>query len=169
MNALLQMTLLFVVVVAINSVAVYTQRQRKLYTRLFGRYDWHAHVILLLVIWLVFLLALIFIKLPIWQLPSTLHPVGIVIAVLGMWAVAGSWLRLGTSGTCNGWFFGRGPTKQLVGGVFRLRNPMYSGFVLLFVGTAFWLENAAYLWLAVVSFVLLNLIQARVERPIVKE
>jgi protein-S-isoprenylcysteine O-methyltransferase Ste14 len=83
--------------------------------------------------------------------------------------VVDSWLRLGTAGTCNGWFFGRGPTKQLTDGIFKLRNPMYSGFGLLFVGTAFWLQNAAYLWLAVVSFGLLNIIQAQVERPIVKE
>lgn len=169
MNTLLQMTLQFAIVVAVNSSAVYAQRRYKLYTRVFGRYDWQAHVILLSVIWLAFLLALIFIQLPIWQLPPTLRLVGIVVAALGIWLVIESWLILGTTGTCNGWFFGRGPTKQLAGGVFKLRNPMYSGFVLLFISAAFWLENAAYLWLAIVSFVLLNLIQARVERPLTKK
>lgn len=169
MNALLQITLLFTAVVAINSVAVYAQRRFKLYTKLFGKYDWSAHVILLSVIWTAFLLALIFIQPPNWKLPSVFRPLGVAAATIGMWMAVVSWARLGTMGTCNGWFFGHGPTKQLKGGVFRLRNPMYTGFVLLFIGAAFWLENAAYLWLAAISFVLLNLIQARVERPTTME
>ena len=159
------LTLLFLAVATVNSVAVYAQRKFKFYTRLFGKHDWGAHVLLLTIIWIAFLFAIILLQPPDWTLPNKLRLPGIVAAAIGLWLVFESWIRLGTAGVCNGWFFGRGPTKQLTGGVFRLRNPMYTGFALLFVGAGFWLENAAYLWLSAVSFVLLNLIQARIEDP----
>ena len=165
MRNLVALTLLFIAVVIINSVAVYAQRRFKFYSRLFGKYDWAIHAILLTIIWIGFLLAVVLAKLPNWSLPSTLRPLGIVAAAAGIWLVFESWTKLGTAGVFNGWFFGRGLTKQLQGGIFRLRNPMYTGFILLFVSAAFWLENAAYLWLAASSFVLLNIIQSRIERP----
>ncbi len=166
--SLLQVTLFFIVVVAINSAAVYAQRRYRLYTRLLGRHNWHVHVILLSVIWAAFLIALFLMRPPSWKLSPVLRPFGIAVAAVGIWLVVTSWARLGTAGVCNGWFFGRGPAKQIKGGVFRLSNPMYTSFILLFIGVAFWLENASYLWLAAVSFVLLNIIQARIEKPIVK-
>lgn len=169
MRSLVALTLLFIAVVAINSIAVYSQRRFKFYTRLFGKYDWAAHVLLLTIIWVGFLLAVVVAKPASWSLPSILRPLGIVAAAVGTWLVFESWIRLGTAAVFNGWFFGRGSTKQLKGGVFKLRNPMYVGFVLLFVSAAFWLKNAAYLWLAATSFVLLNLIQSRIERPTTKD
>lgn len=79
MNTLLMMILLFMVVVAINSAAVYSQKRYKFYTHIFGRYDWQAHVVLLSFIWFAFLFALIFIHLPIKPLPQELRPLGVVI------------------------------------------------------------------------------------------
>lgn len=165
MNKLTLLILLFAIAVTINSAAVYGQRRYKVYTRLFGRYDWYFHVLLLSAIWIGFLSAVILIQLPIYRLSRVLRPLGIISALIGAWLIIVSWSKLGTAGTCNGWYFGRGPKRQLEGGVFKLHNPMYSGFVWLFVSTALWSENASYLWLAGTSFILLNLIQARVEEP----
>jgi protein-S-isoprenylcysteine O-methyltransferase Ste14 len=164
MRSLEAVTLLFIVVVIINSVVVYAQHRFKVYTRLFGRYDWGVHTILLTIIWVGFLFAIIIFQPPNWPLPSALRLLSIIAATAGIWLVVESWIKLGTAGVCNGRSFGRGPTKLLTDGIFRLRNPMYTGFVLLFVSAGFWLENAAYLWLAFCSFVLLNLFQARIER-----
>lgn len=141
------------------------QRRFKLYTRWFGGHDWSIHVILLAVIWTTFLIALFTIQLPNWKLPASLRSLGVIAFAGGMWLVIATWIRMGTAGVCNGWFFGRGPTRQFTGGVFRLRNPMYTGFTLLFIGAAFWLENAAYLFFVVTSFLLLNLVQAKIENP----
>lgn len=160
----MKITFLFIAVVIINSVAVYLQRRFKLYTQLFGRYDWAAHVILLSIIWTVFILGLILIKPPVWKSPAGLWPLGALVALLGISMIAVTVKRLGIEGTLNGWFFGRGPKEHLRGGVFRLQNPMYIGFVLSFVGTAFWLENAFYIVMAGLSFLLLNVLQARIER-----
>ena len=161
----METSLLFIVVVAINSVAVYIQRRYKTYTKLFGRYNWMAHVILLSVIWGAFLLGLVYLRPPEWQLPSWLHSVGLLVSIIGFLMVVMSWVRLGTIGTLNGRFFGKGQKKLLKGGLFSLRNPMYVGFALLFIAAAFWLGNAFYLWMAALSFVLLNMVQARIENP----
>ena len=167
--SLTQITILFISATGVNSIAVYAQRRYKLYTRWFGRYDWAAHVVLLSVVWAVFLFAIFFQnQLPVWRMPSILRPLGIIVLVLGIFLVVSTWKRLGTEGTTNGWFFGRGPLKQLIGGVFRIHDPMYVGFILLFVGAGFWLENAAYLWLAATSYLLLNIILSYIERPTIR-
>lgn len=157
--------LLFILVVAINSVAVYLQRRFKTYSRLFGRYDWAVHIIVLSIIWGLFISGLILIRPPIWKLSATLHPLSVLAILIGFYMVVATWARLGTKGTLNGWFFGRGAKESLKGGVFRLQNPMYTGFAFLFIGAAFWLENGFYLWMAALSFILLNVIQARIEMP----
>lgn len=164
--SLTQITILFVAAALINSSAVYAQRRFKLYTRWFGRYDWATHVSLLSVIWTIFLLSLFLqLKPPYWGIPSALRPVGVVAIVIGLWLIGTTWHRLGAYGTADGWYFGRGPVKRLVGGIFKLRDPMYIGFTMLFVGGAFWHHNAAYLFLAATSYLLLNVLLAAVERP----
>lgn len=161
----MEIVLLFVVVVAINAVAVYEQRRFRLYTQLFGANDWTAHATLLSIVWAFFVLGLVLIEPPIWQLPASLRPLGVLAALIGIYMIAASESRLGITGTFNGRFFGRSPKKHLKGGVFNFQNPMYMGFILLFMGVAFWQKNAFYLGLAVLSFLLLNIFLAHIERP----
>lgn len=156
---------LFIIMVAINSAAVYVQRRYKLYTRVFGTNDWTAHVILLSIIWTFFILGLIFIKPPVWSLPTALRPFSLLAALVGIYMIATACARLGISGTLNGWFFGRGPKERLKEGIFKLQNPMYTGFFFLFIAAAFWQKNAFYLGIGVLSFLLLNIIQAGIETP----
>ncbi len=81
-------------------------------------------------------------------------------SVLWLWTFA----QLGPVRTANGNIFGRGPTEPVDEGPFRyLQNPMYDSYLLTFVGLALWKANAQYLVLALESYVLLNLVEGRVE------
>lgn len=165
MNSLVTLTLVFVAAVCINSASVFAQRRYRLYDKLFGDHGRNAHVVLLIVTWGVAITALFVIEPPLIGLPKWLHFIALVPAATGVWLISAAWSRLGAAGVFEGWFFDKAPTKNLKDGIFRLRNPMYVGFMLLFVGVGFWRENAAYLWLGLVSYVTLNLFLARVEDP----
>jgi protein-S-isoprenylcysteine O-methyltransferase Ste14 len=165
MNSLVTLTLIYVAAVFINSVLVFSQRHYRLYDKLFGRYGRNAHVVLLIATWGVAITALFVIEPPLIGLPKWLHFIAIITAAMGIWLVTTAWSRLGSAGVLEGRFFNKTPAKDLEGGVFRLRNPMYVGFMLLFVSVGFWQENASYLWLGLVSFVTLNLFLAKIEDP----
>jgi protein-S-isoprenylcysteine O-methyltransferase Ste14 len=165
MNSLVTLTMVFVAAVFINSALVYAQRRYRLYDKLFGAHGRNAHVVLLVVTWGVAITALFVIEPPLIGLPKWLHFTAIVPAAIGVWLISAAWSRLGAAGVLDGWFFDKAPAKNLKGGIFRLRNPMYIGFMLLFVSVGLWQENASYLWLGLVSYVTLNLFLAKIEDP----
>lgn len=160
----MKVILLFIIAVVINAVTIYLQRKSRIYTRLFGKYDWFVHVTLLSVVWGLFVTGLILTEPPTWKLPAALRPFG-VLSLIGIYLIIATGSRLGTAGILNGWFFGRGPKEHLRDGIFRLKSPMYTGFAILFAGAAFWQENSFYLLMAALSFLLLNVFQARIEQP----
>lgn len=72
---------------------------------------------------------------------------------------------MGPRRTANGDFFTRTPAEPVHGGVYRLlRDPMYDAYALGLVAAALITGRCSYLALAAESLVVLNLVEARVER-----
>jgi protein-S-isoprenylcysteine O-methyltransferase Ste14 len=162
---MLLVMMLFAVAVGVNAGSVALQQRTQLFTRRFGARAWHVHLGLVTAAWAAFVLTLIDHGVHVrWTLPHALHPAGVAVlavsAALWLWAFA----HLGPQRLANGYFFGRGPSAAVRSGPFRwLRNPMYDSYALAFVGVGLVTNNAAFFVLAAESYLLLNIIEARVE------
>lgn len=168
MRHLILTIVIFAVAAGINTGSVVLQRRNGFLTRRFGARGWYLHLALITPGWVVFLILLARIGNHVrWPLPSALRPVGVVLLLMS----SGTWLwafaQLGPERVANGYFFGRGPREPVEGGLFRqLRNPMYDSYLVALVGLALFRAKAVYLVLALESYLLLNLMEARVEnRP----
>lgn len=153
--------------IAINSVAVWTQKQHRFYDRVFGRRAWPAHIALLVVVWGVaigLVVALVVVGPEVsWPLPAWVRPFGLVVTVAAS-VVFGLAIRaLGAQALFNGNFFGR--ARFADGGVYAvLADPMYVAYTLSFVSLTLREADAVYLLFAAVSLVGLQGVEARVER-----
>lgn len=155
----------FALAAGINTGSVALQLRTGLLTRRYGSKAWYVHLAAVTPAWLLFLYLLSNIgRHRGWALPEQLRPAGIFILVIasGLWLWA--FTQLGPERTANGNIFGRGPAEPVDKGPFRLlRNPMYDSYLLAFVGLALWKANAQYFLLALESYLLLNVLEARVE------
>jgi len=169
MRRLFLTMLTFAVAAGVNTLSVDVQQRHQLLTRIFKRWDWYAHLALILPGWMWFFFFLLHDvgKRARWPLDARLRPAGLFLSGAGTLLSLVSIVQLGPERTLDGYFFGRPDREEVSGGLFHwLRNPMYDGYVLTFVGTALRKANAAYLLLAMESFLLLNVLEARVEnRP----
>lgn len=153
------------VAAAVNCAAVHLQRRHGAYDRL-GRRAWPAHIALLCAVWGA---AIACIALSggeaRWPLPDWVRPLGLLLGLLGTALFGAAFRELGLQSLFNGNFFGRG--DGIAGGVYRvLADPMYDAYALLLLSLALRRADAAYLLLALESVVLLNLVEARVERVV---
>jgi len=159
---------LFALAAAVNTASVAQQQRTAWATRRFGRSAWHAHLLLIAPGWLAFLVSLPGLdRAVVWPLPRRVRPAGwaLLAASAGLWLAA--YRQLGPERIANGYFFGRGASQPVSGGIFRwLRNPMYDSYALAFAGSALVSANAVYLLVAAESVLLLNFVEAKVEnRP----
>ncbi len=155
----------FVAATAMNTLSVAEEQRRHSLSRRYGRAAWYVHLALVTPPWVVFLASLWGLGDRVrWPLPRSLRLLGppLVAAAIGIWSQA--FRQLGPARTGNGDVFGHASPEPVHAGIFALlENPMYDSYALAFVGTALWKANGIYLLLAAESFVLLNLIEARVE------
>lgn len=162
---------MFALAAGVNSASVAWQQRTRVFTRRFGRRGWYVHLALIIPPWLGFFLALPGLSRAVrWSLPQRLRPLGwpILGAALTIWLLA--YAKLGLARTANASVFERASQEPVTGGIYRwLREPMYDSYALAFVGQALLSANAVYLLLAAESFVLLNLVEARVERLVVRQ
>lgn len=155
----------FALAAGINTASVALQLRTGFLTRRYASNAWYVHLAIVTPGWLLFLyLVSILGRHRGWPLPEQLRPAGLlIVAVSGalwLWTFA----QLGAERTANANIFGRGPKQPVDSGLFRyLENPMYDSYILAFVGLALWKANAQYLLLALESYVLLNLVEARIE------
>ena len=156
----------FALAVAVNTGSVAAQQRGAHLTRRFGRCVWEAHLALIAPAWLAFLALLPRAGRGVcWRLPTWARPVGwaMLAAATALWALA--YRRLGFVRMANGDLFGRAAPLRLEDGVFAcLRDPMYDSYGLALAGAGLASGNPAYLALAAESVLLLNGLEARVER-----
>ena len=90
--------------------------------------------------------------------------VGAVFFIVGLVLVVWSRLILGRAGAMGvRWFLPEtAPTWQSRGSYRFLGNPMYDGFILVFIGSGLLFGSKENFYLAILSFVLLNLFLARI-------
>lgn len=154
--------------VAINTASVALEQRRSLLSRRFGRRGWYVHLAVVTPPWALFVALLPSISGRVmWPLNPRLRPLGKALAVLGAAIWLDAFARMGPERTANGYFFGHGPRQQVTGGVYRwLHNPMYDAYALVLAGVGLRTRNARFLVLAAEAYLLLNLVEARVEnRP----
>jgi protein-S-isoprenylcysteine O-methyltransferase Ste14 len=150
----------------VNCASVWAEGRWRLLSRGLGRHAFAAHLALIAPPWSAAVVMIVGLpRHPRGALPNRLRPLG-----WGLAAVAGAvWIdafrRLGPRRTANGDVFGEGPALPVRSGVYRLlRDPMYDAYALGLAAAALTTGNAAYLALAGESFVVLNLLEARIER-----
>lgn len=101
-------------------------------------------------------------------IPSRITPrpfIGIPFLSVGVLLVIWSRLILGRNGAMGiRWFLPERASVWEKRGPYRvLANPMYDGFIFIFLGVGMWFGTTENFYLALVSFFLLNLYLARVE------
>lgn len=168
MTHLVVTTVVFALAAGINTASVALQQKTSIFTRRFGPSAWYVHLAVITPGWLAFLFLVAGVSRHFrWALPDLLRPAGValVLAAVALWLIAA--IQLGPERIANGHFFERGPRTALGTGLFRwLRNPVYDSYALAFVGVGLASANGVYLLLAGESYLLCNLMEARVEnRP----
>ena len=150
----------FCLAVAINSTSVYLQKTRRIYDR--SNHGLLLHATLISVFWLIFVGFLSQLNLhssiatPSWPIISY----GLVIGAAMLFAI--SIRALGSGALINANFFQN--SKVVSSSVYRyIKNPIYDSYLLLFLALGMIYGNAAYLLVALTSFIGLNIIESKVE------
>jgi len=155
-------SIIFVLAITVNSLSVFLQKRYRLYDKF--HHGWMIHSLIILPFWLLFTILVS-------QLDShytapfdlpilTWLGYGLITMSIVMFTFA---IReVGSQALVNGNFFGKG--KMVNSGIYRfLKNPIYDSYMLFFVGLGFSFSNAAFFFLAVISYIGLNAIESRVE------
>lgn len=155
------------VAITVNCVAVHAQKRHRFYDR-FGRWDWTAHIVLLVVAWgaAIGLMTAMGIAGPevSWPMPTWVRPLGLVVGIAASVIFGLAIRELGAQALFNGNFFGRGRPFNRAS-IYRLMaDPMYVAYTLTFVGLAFRFADAVWFLFAAISAVGLNVVESRVER-----
>lgn len=157
----------FALAAGVNTASVWAERRCRLLSRLFGKRAFAAHVALISPPWAVAVAMIASTggstRL---RLPHPLRPLGWCLCALAAVVWVDAFRRMGPRRTANGDFFDRDAPEPVLTGVYRLlRNPMYDAYALGLAAAALATGSPAYLPLAAESFLLLNLVEARIERP----
>jgi len=155
----------FVLATAVNTGSIALQFKYRLLHRLFGNWDWFGHLALVTPAWAWFLVLLRRLGEHVrWPVPEAMHLLGLPVIAAGVILFLLALRELGFAAAANGYFFGRAPKQPVRSRVFRvLKNPMYDSYAIVLAGVALVTANAVYLLIAAESFLLLNLVEARVE------
>lgn len=166
MLSLVLAVIAFALASAVNTASQVLEARSGFLRRRFGaRRAWGIHLALIAPGWAAFFVLLSRLGEPLgWPLPERAWIVGPLGVAVGIALSGTALVQLGLVATLNGRVFGMGGREIARGGAFAwLENPMYDGFALMFAGTGFWGTNSAHLALAVASYVILNLAEARAE------
>jgi len=151
----------FALATAVNSASVYIQKRYRLYSQ--RRYGWLLHSLVILPLWALFVYLLLSLNA---AYTINFHAVpitGYLCFVLALLIFGIAIHQLGWQSLLNGNWFGQGQLSH--GGIFRvLKNPIYDSYLLGFIGASLTTGNAAYLIIAIESYIGLNLIESHIEQ-----
>lgn len=166
MTGLVLTVIAFALASAVNTASQVLEARSGFLRRRFGaRRAWGIHLALIAPGWTAFFVLLSRLGEPLgWPLPESAWVIGPLVVAVGVALSGTALVQLGPVATLNGRVFGVGRREIVRAGAFAwLESPMYDGFALMFAGTGLWGTNSAHLVLAVASYVILNLGEARVE------
>ena len=129
---------------------------------------WNQHLLLNGILWLVVFAWVLLLQRLLPHEATTLAKSIIGWVLIGLGAVLVSWSRLllGRHQAMGIRFFLPERARQVSSSLYRyLNNPMYDGFILLLVGMGLAFGLRENFFIAVASFILLNLLLARLENP----
>ncbi len=162
---LLLTCIVLVIAVLTNSFSAWLQRKHKFYNHL-GPTAWNTHQFVIAPAWILFFVLSTQLGLFLnWRLPIDLAWLGWVLAITGVVLFAAAIRLLGVQSLTNGNLFGYGPKHTVHHGIFRYVNhPIYDSFTLGYVATGLVTNNGAYLLLALILHLMLNHVQANLEK-----
>lgn len=157
--------IVLVIAVLTNSFSAWMQRKYKFYDHL-GPTAWSTHQFVIAPAWLVFFIMSTqlgsFLNLP---LPTNIAWLGWLTALVGVIIFAAAIQVLGVQSLTNGNLFGYGPKHKVSHGIFRyLNHPIYDSFALGYIAAGLISNNGAYLVMALILHLLLNHVQANLEK-----
>lgn len=127
---------------------------------------WQIHLKLNGTLWLIdagWIIAIQF-YLTRYQYPFEARFFGFLLIIIGLFLVAKARLLLGRSQAMGIRFFFPEKAHRIKGSLYRfLNNPMYDGFILIFVGGGFALGIVENFYFALASFLLFNIFLASIE------
>lgn len=98
------------------------------------------------------------------SLSTSVRAVGVVLLLVGLGISTWHRLLLGRERFMGGRCFDRKYDTRVAGGLYQyLKNPIYDGIIIAFIGLTLWRQNMDFLLLAASSFLFLNLFMARIE------
>lgn len=115
-------------------------------------------------LWNVSVVALVFTLPRTSTFPAGARVAGVLLVLIGL--TISTWHRflLGRAKFMGGRCFDRKYDTWTNGSLYKyLKNPIYDGIILAFLGLTLWRENTDFLLLAFVSFLLFNIFMARIE------
>lgn len=156
---------MLLVAVLINSFSAWLQRRFKSYNHL-GPMAWSTHQFVIAPAWIVFFIMStqlgVFTD---WTMPFDVPELGYLVALITILIFISAINVLGIQALTNGNLFGVGPKKAVHHGIFRyLNHPIYDSFALAYIAAGIITNNAAYIVLAAVLHLLLNHVQAQLEK-----
>lgn len=127
---------------------------------------WQIHLYLNGTLWLVVAGWMVTVQfyLPRYQYPFEAQLLGFLLIIIGLSLVAKARLLLGRSQAMGIRFFFPEKAHRIKSSLYRfLNNPMYDGFILIFIGSGFALGIVENFYFAIASFLLLNIFLASIE------
>jgi len=139
------------------------QKRYKYYDK-FGKDGYAIHSVVVSVAWGLFVVTEFLAARSTWRLDSSYPVLGYATMLVALVIFVLALKQIGIHGLGNGNFFGK-PLQQL-GGIYNyLPEPIYISYCLWFLGIAFASSLKVFFVLALVGFIGLIFIEARIERP----
>ncbi|WP_343602214.1 methyltransferase [Mycobacterium sp.] len=162
MGYLLLTCVMFALAIGVNSGSVFVQKRFEFYNRRHIN-GWLLHSLVILPCWAIFVYLLVNLNSHYLLRFPAVPVVGYIFFALATLLFGLAIREIGWQSLANGNWFGRGKMAHV--GIFKfLKNPIYDSYLLAFIGVALTRGNAAYLVIALESYIGLNVIETRLEQ-----
>ena len=163
MTYLLLTALCFIAAVTVNSVSVYAQKDNKTYDKF--RHGLLIHTLVITPFWAFFIAMVGGLNQAVNIVIPSIPGIGLVLIIVAASMLGLSIKEVGAQALVNGNFFSKKTTVHSKSGIYKfLRDPIYDGYFVMFIGYGLFYANAAFFVLATLSFLGLNVIESHIEK-----